>query len=53
MHQYLDDPSGTASDDYMITVTVSDGISEDVETTTITVNNFAPVAADRLELITT
>ena len=44
-HQYLDDnPSGTPTDDYPIAVTVtdSDGAS-DTESTTVTVNNVAPV----------
>ncbi|MBK9051528.1 MAG: DUF11 domain-containing protein [Chloroflexi bacterium] len=44
-HQYLDDnPSGTASDNYTVTVTVNepDG-GTDSDTATVTVNNVAPV----------
>lgn len=47
-HHYLDDdPSGTLSDTYTITVTVSDDHEDDTATTTITVNNVPPVAADQ------
>lgn len=44
-HQYLDDdPSGTSSDDYIVIVTVKDDeMSEGTASTTITVNNVAPV----------
>jgi hypothetical protein len=44
-HQYLDDnPTGTLSDIYGITVTVTDDDTEsDTETTTVTVNNVNPV----------
>jgi hypothetical protein len=42
-HQYSDDdPTGTASDIYPITVSVSDDVETDTETTTVTVNNVAP-----------
>jgi hypothetical protein len=46
-HQYLDDnPSGTSSDDYTITVTVEDDdTGEDTQTTSVMVNNVAPVLA--------
>ena len=46
-HQYLDDdPSGTPWDEYTISVTVSDQDSEsDPATTTVTVNNVAPVVS--------
>jgi hypothetical protein len=44
-HQYLDDnPTGTLSDIYGITVTVTDDDTEsDSDTTTVTVNNVDPV----------
>ena len=44
-HQYLDDnPTGTASDIYGITVTVTDDdTGVDTATTTVTVNNVAPI----------
>ncbi|SES99864.1 parallel beta-helix repeat (two copies) [Methanococcoides vulcani] len=43
-HQYLDDdPTGTSSDDYTVSVTViDDGGGEGIATTTVTVNNVAP-----------
>ncbi|MGE3467423.1 MAG: beta strand repeat-containing protein, partial [Pyrinomonadaceae bacterium] len=43
-HVYEDDnPSGTSSDDYTLTVTVTDtGMLSDSETSTVTVNNVAP-----------
>ncbi|MCA1553633.1 MAG: tandem-95 repeat protein, partial [Chloroflexi bacterium] len=46
-HQYLDDkPSGTASDIYTITVTVTDGAAASgSNTTNVTVNNVAPIVA--------
>jgi Ca2+-binding RTX toxin-like protein len=44
-HQYLDDdPSGTPSDSYAISLTVTDGTTTD--TTTVTVNNVEPVLGD-------
>lgn len=44
-HQYMDDdPSGTSSDDYTVIVTVTDDdMGEEIASTTITVNNIAPV----------
>jgi Ca2+-binding RTX toxin-like protein len=47
-HQYLDDdPSGTQSDIYTIGVTVTDDdTGSDVASTTVTVNNVAPVLSD-------
>ncbi len=43
-HPYLDDdPSGTAADDYTVSVTVSDGLAEDEESAVVTVNNVAPL----------
>ncbi len=44
-HTYLDDPSGTANDEYLITATVSDSVG-DTDTATVTVNNVAPVITD-------
>jgi hypothetical protein len=46
-HQYLDDnPTGTLSDIYPISVTVTDDDTEsDTETTTVTVNNVDPVTS--------
>ena len=43
-HQYMDDdPSGTPSDDYTVTVTVTDDdTGEGTASTTVTVNNVAP-----------
>ena len=43
-HQYLDDnPTGTPSDDYSISVTITDDDGgSDTTTTTVTVNNVAP-----------
>lgn len=43
-HQYLDDnPSGTLSDDYTVTVKVTDDdMGEGTASTTVTVNNVAP-----------
>jgi PKD repeat protein len=43
-HQYHDDdPTGTASDDYTVQVTVADDDGgSDTDTTTVTVNNVAP-----------
>lgn len=43
-HQYLDDgPSGTATHDYTIEVTVADDVGSDTASTTVTVNNAAPM----------
>jgi len=44
-HQYLDDdPTGSTSDTYTVTVTVTDDDGgSDTESTTVTVNNVAPV----------
>jgi len=46
--QYLDDdPTGTPSDDYTITVTVTDDdTGQDISTTVVTVNNVAPALGD-------
>ena len=42
-HTYLDDnPTGSASDQYLLTVSVSDGPAVDSESQNITVNNLAP-----------
>ncbi|KPK79327.1 MAG: hypothetical protein AMJ81_13375, partial [Phycisphaerae bacterium SM23_33] len=42
-HQYLDDdPTGTASDPYTITVTINDGTDSDTDTVGVTVDNVAP-----------
>lgn len=42
-HQYLDDnPTGTPSDDYVVSATVSDNTGSDTATATVTVNNVAP-----------
>jgi len=51
IHQYLDDdPTGTSSDDYIVNVTVTDDDGgEGTATTTVTVNNVAPVI-DTLDL---
>ena len=43
-HVYLDDPSGTASDDYTVTIEVTDDSGESGEASAAhTVNNVAPV----------
>jgi hypothetical protein len=44
-HQYLDDtPTGTASDNYSVTVSVNDGDGgSDSDVASVTVNNLAPV----------
>lgn len=45
-HTYLDDhPSGTPSDIYQVTVTVTDGLVSDQETVSLTVSNLPPVLA--------
>jgi hypothetical protein len=50
-HQYLDDdPTGTASDIYIVTVTVTDDdTGYDTQSTTVTVNNVDPVV-DSVEM---
>jgi PKD repeat protein len=50
-HQYLDDdPSGTSSDIYTVTVTVEDDDGgSDIESTTVTVNNLNPVVTLTLD----
>jgi len=47
-HQYLDDdPSGTETDDYGITVTVQDDdLGSDSTTTSVTVRNVSPILSD-------
>lgn len=52
-HFYLDDkPTGTASDDYPINLTLTDDDGgEDTQTTTVTVNNVAPVITAKNAII--
>ncbi len=46
-HQYLDDnPTATPSDNYTISLTLSDGSLSDTASTTVTVNNAAPVLSN-------
>ncbi|KKM61035.1 hypothetical protein LCGC14_1535800, partial [marine sediment metagenome] len=48
-HTYLDDdPTGTPSDEFVITATVSDDSAGDTATTTLTVKNVAPTLSDVL-----
>lgn len=46
-HQYLDDnPTATSSDNYTISLTLSDGSLSDTASTTVTVNNAAPALSN-------
>jgi Ca2+-binding RTX toxin-like protein len=45
-HRYLDDsPSGTTSDNYTVTLLLSQGAFADIEVVTVTVQNIAPTAS--------